>query len=144
MLFLISAHLEVSAKNGPDARHQVVDHILAVHGLLVPGGILVSVFSPSPFWRAGRESVEFQNWIQTVNAQAVMCRRVLFGRVVPCSARKSSKSVNRLIDRLRPLRWGWGRPITISRIIINPCSCNYQTLNAQVLPDRQKYVGVSI
>lgn len=109
MLFLISAHLEMSAKNGPDARHQVVDHILAVHGLLVLGGILVSVFSPSPFWRAGRESVEFQNWIQTVNAQAVMCRRVLFGRVAPCSARKMSKTINQTNDRLHLLRQRWNQ-----------------------------------
>ena len=57
--------------NPPFAKHQDVDHILAAYGLLVPGGILVSVSSPSPFWRTDRKSVEFQNWIQAVNAQVV-------------------------------------------------------------------------
>ena len=68
MLSLISARLKVSEKNRPDARHQDVDHILAAYGLLIPGGILVPVFRPLPFWRADRKSAEFQNWIQTVNA----------------------------------------------------------------------------
>lgn len=57
--------------NPPFAKHQDVDHILAAYGLLVPGGILVSVSSPSPFWRTDRKSVEFQNWIRAVNAQVV-------------------------------------------------------------------------
>lgn len=57
--------------NPPFAKHQDVDHILAAYRLLVPGGILVSVSSPSPFWRTDRKSVEFQNWIQDVNAQVV-------------------------------------------------------------------------
>lgn len=57
--------------NPPFAKHQDVDHILAAYGLLVPGGILVSVSSPSPFGRTDRKSVEFQNWIQAVNAQVV-------------------------------------------------------------------------
>lgn len=57
--------------NPPFSKHQDVDHILAAYGLLVPGGILVSVSSPSPFWRTDRKSVEFQNWIQAVNGQVV-------------------------------------------------------------------------
>ena len=48
-----------------------MNHILAAYELLVPGGILVSVSSPSPFWRTDRKSVEFQDWIQEVNAQVV-------------------------------------------------------------------------
>ena len=57
--------------NPPFAKHQDVDHILAAYELLVPGGILVSVSSPSPFWRTDRKSVGFQNWVQAVNAQIV-------------------------------------------------------------------------
>lgn len=57
--------------NPPFSKHQDVDHILAAYKLLIPGGILVSVSSPSPFWRTDRKSVEFQNWIQAVNAQVV-------------------------------------------------------------------------
>lgn len=57
--------------NPPFSKHQDVDHILAAYKLLVPGGILVSVSSPSPLWRADRKSIEFQNWIQAVNAQVV-------------------------------------------------------------------------
>ena len=57
--------------NPPLSKHQDVDHILVAYELLVPGGVLVSVTSPSPFWRTDKKSVEFQKWVQTVKAQVV-------------------------------------------------------------------------
>jgi len=49
--------------NPPFARQQDIDHIRAAFELLRPGGVLVSVISPSPFFRANRKSVEFREWL---------------------------------------------------------------------------------
>lgn len=57
--------------NPPFSKHQDVDHIFAAYKMLAPGGILVSVVSPSPFWRTDRKSIEFQKWIQDVDAEVV-------------------------------------------------------------------------
>ena len=55
----------------PFSKHQDVDHILAAYNLLAPGGVLVSVVSPSPFFRTDKKSVLFQNWMKEVNAEVV-------------------------------------------------------------------------
>lgn len=57
--------------NPPFSKHQDVDHILAAYNLLAPGGVLVSVVSPSPFFRTDKKSVLFQNWMKEVNAEVV-------------------------------------------------------------------------
>lgn len=53
--------------NPPFAKHQDVNHILAAYELLIPGGIFVSVTSPSPFWQTDRKSVGFQNWVRSMH-----------------------------------------------------------------------------
>ena len=57
--------------NPPFSKHQNVDHILAAYNLLAPGGVLVSVVSPSPFFRTDKKSVAFQNWMQEVDAEVI-------------------------------------------------------------------------
>lgn len=57
--------------NPPFAKHQDVDHILAAYNLLSSGGVLVSVVSPSPFFRTDKKSVVFQNWIREVDAEVI-------------------------------------------------------------------------
>ena len=57
--------------NPPFAKHQDVDHILAAYNLLSSGGVLVSVVSPSPFFRTDKKSVAFQNWIREVDAEVI-------------------------------------------------------------------------
>lgn len=57
--------------NPPFSKHQDVDHILAAYGLLDQGGILVSVVSPSPFFRTDKKSASFREWMQYVNAEVI-------------------------------------------------------------------------
>lgn len=35
----------------------------------MPGGVLVSVLSPSPFWRTDRKSADFRDWLSEVCAE---------------------------------------------------------------------------
>lgn len=57
--------------NPPFSKHQDVDHIMAAYELLESGGILVSVVSPSPFFRTDKKSVAFREWMQNVNADVI-------------------------------------------------------------------------
>lgn len=57
--------------NPPFSKQQDIDHILAAYNLLNAGGILVSVVSPSPFFRTNKKSVEFREWLEKVNAEIV-------------------------------------------------------------------------
>ena len=49
--------------NPPFERQQDLDHIRHAYKLLAPGGILVSVLSPSFEFRSDRKSTEFRAWI---------------------------------------------------------------------------------
>lgn len=82
--------------NPPFSKHQDVDHILAAYKILAPGGILVSVVSPSPFWRTDRKSVEFQNWIQDTKAQVVDVQEGALRKAGPCFARRLLKYISRI------------------------------------------------
>ena len=49
--------------NPPFSKQQEIAHIMAAFELLAPGGILVSVVSPSPFWRTDAKSKAFRDWL---------------------------------------------------------------------------------
>ena len=55
--------------NPPFERQQDLDHIRHAYKLLAPGGILVSVLSPSFEFRSDRKSTEFRTWMREVNAK---------------------------------------------------------------------------
>lgn len=57
--------------NPPFSKQQDIDHIWAAWSILKPGGTLVSLCSPSPFFRTDKASVAFRNWIETVSADVV-------------------------------------------------------------------------
>jgi len=57
--------------NPPFSRQQDIDHILAAYGILAPGGTLVSILSPSPFFRDNRKSREFRDWLDEQVADIV-------------------------------------------------------------------------
>ena len=49
--------------NPPFSKQREIEHIMAAYELLVPGGILVSVVSNSPFWRKDAKSQDFRDWL---------------------------------------------------------------------------------
>lgn len=53
--------------NPPFARQQDVEHILTAYSILEPGGVLVAICSPSPFFRTTSKAKEFQSWIENTN-----------------------------------------------------------------------------
>lgn len=57
--------------NPPFSRQQDIDHILHAYSLLQDGGILVSVVSVSPFYRTNKKSVDFREWLESLNAEIV-------------------------------------------------------------------------
>jgi SAM-dependent methyltransferase len=57
--------------NPPFSKQQDVSHIWAAYSILKPGGILVSVVSPSPFFRTNKTSVDFQRWLEEVDAEVI-------------------------------------------------------------------------
>ncbi len=57
--------------NPPFCRQQDIDHVYHAYGLLKSGGILVSVTSPSPFFRTNKKSEDFRNWLDELNAEIV-------------------------------------------------------------------------
>ena len=54
--------------NPPFERQQDLDHIRHAYKLLAPGGVLVSILSPSFEFRSDRKSAEFRAWLEEVNA----------------------------------------------------------------------------
>jgi len=57
--------------NPPFTRQQDITHVLAAYGLLALGGIMVSVMSPSPFFRENKTSVDFREWLRAVDAEVI-------------------------------------------------------------------------
>lgn len=53
----------------PFSKQQDIDHIYHAYDLLSPGGILVSVVSPSPFFRTNNKSVRFREWIEELDGE---------------------------------------------------------------------------
>jgi len=57
--------------NPPFSKQQDIDHILHAYNLLNSGGVLVSVMSPSPFFRTNKKSVAFREWLDSCNGEIV-------------------------------------------------------------------------
>lgn len=81
--------------NPPFSKQQDVKHILTAWDVLRPGGVLVSVCSPSPFFRTDKKSVGFRTWLEETNAEIVD---------VPEGAFKSSGTMIRtkIIKAIKP------------------------------------------
>lgn len=56
--------------NPPFAKQQDIDHVYAAWSILKKG-ILVSIMSPSPFFRTDRKSTEFREFLKEVNAEII-------------------------------------------------------------------------
>lgn len=57
--------------NPPFERLQDVDHVLHAYKFLKPGGRLVSVMSPSAFFRGDKKSDAFRDWIDRFGAEVI-------------------------------------------------------------------------
>lgn len=57
--------------NPPFSKQQDIDHIYHAFDLLKSRGILVSVMSPSPFFRTNEKSIKFREWLESLNAEIV-------------------------------------------------------------------------
>ena len=57
--------------NPPFTKQQDIDHIRAAFKLLGENGILVSVVSPSPFFRSNKKSQEFRDWLDQHDAEVI-------------------------------------------------------------------------
>jgi len=57
--------------NPPFCKQQDVDHVLHMYRHLKPGGLLVSVMSPSWTFRENRKSIEFRKFIKELDAEVV-------------------------------------------------------------------------
>ena len=55
--------------NPPFTRQQDADHILQAYDMLGESGILVSVCSVGPFFRNNRKSIEFREFLESVDAE---------------------------------------------------------------------------
>ena len=55
--------------NPPFSRQQDIDHVYKAYDVLTDGGILVSVMSPSPFFRTNNKSETFRSWLDFVGAE---------------------------------------------------------------------------
>ena len=57
--------------NPPFSRQQDIDHVYHAYDLLKSSGVLVSVMSPSPFFRSNKKSVDFVAWLNELDAEIV-------------------------------------------------------------------------
>jgi type I restriction-modification system DNA methylase subunit len=57
--------------NPPFTKQQDIDHILRAYDFLIPGGILVAVCSPSPFFRNNKKSNAFTEWLVETGADVI-------------------------------------------------------------------------
>lgn len=57
------------AMNPPFERGQDMDHVQHAHALLTPGGRIVSVMSPGPFFRSDRKAEAFRAWFSGLGGE---------------------------------------------------------------------------
>lgn len=57
--------------NPPFSKQQDVLHIQTAYSILKPGGVLVSVCSPSPFFRTNKASTDFRAWLNEMKAEVM-------------------------------------------------------------------------
>lgn len=55
--------------NPPFSKQQDIAHIMAAYSILKPGGVLVSIASPSPWFRTDKKSIAFREWLEAVDAE---------------------------------------------------------------------------
>jgi hypothetical protein len=53
-------------ENGQDARH-----VMLAHSMLAPGGVLISVMSPGPFFRSDATSIRFREWFDSMGGEKI-------------------------------------------------------------------------
>ena len=68
---LLQTPYERIIMNPPFSKQQDIDHIYHAYDLLADGGVLVSVLSPSPFYRTNKKSVAFREWLDALNAEVI-------------------------------------------------------------------------
>jgi phospholipid N-methyltransferase len=56
--------------NPPFENQQDIDHVMGAFTRLKPGGRLVSIMSPSPFFRSGKKAEEFRAWFEELGGTA--------------------------------------------------------------------------
>jgi hypothetical protein len=64
----LSFHFDRIYMNPPFEELQDVDHVCHAYDLLADGGKMVSVMAESAFFWSDKKSVEFRDWLDTVNA----------------------------------------------------------------------------
>ena len=57
--------------NPPFENLQDIDHVLHAFKFLKPGGRLVAVMSPGPFFRKDRKCQDFREWFDSLGGEAV-------------------------------------------------------------------------
>ncbi len=48
--------------NPPFEKGQDAEHVMRAHALLAPGGWLIAIMSPGPFFRSDAKAVDFRDW----------------------------------------------------------------------------------
>jgi predicted RNA methylase len=80
--------------NPPFARQQDIDHIRAAFGILKSGGILISVVSVSPFFRANKKSVDFLEWLNESGAEIIDIPAGVFKVIFPFRSTQNTSAAN--------------------------------------------------
>lgn len=57
--------------NPPFEKGQDIDHVRKAFSMLAPGGRLVSIMSPGPFFRSDRKSQEFRVWFDSLGGEKI-------------------------------------------------------------------------
>jgi len=57
--------------NPPFEKGQDIDHVRKAFDALKPGGRLVAVMSPGPFFRSDRKAAEFRRWFSGLGGRKV-------------------------------------------------------------------------
>ena len=55
--------------NPPFENGQDIDHVRHAFGMLRPGGILVAIMSPGPFFRSDRKAAAFREWFDAMGGE---------------------------------------------------------------------------
>ncbi len=86
--------------NPPFSKNQDIDHIRLMYNLLKPGGVMVSLSSPSWTFGSIKKQVEFREWIESIDAYAEEIPEETFKesgtsiRTVLIKIKKTNESIN--------------------------------------------------
>lgn len=88
-------------QNPPFEKGADMEHVRQAYGYLAPAGRLVSLMSPSPFFRTDKKSVEFREWFKSVGGHVEDVEAGAFSG--PGSFRQTGVSAKLvIIDRREP------------------------------------------